>query len=525
VSTVVKRSRKRVAATRPSFDDELCSILERAADKLDPPPDPYAEDPVGWVHDRLGEETWSLQREILTSLRDNPKTAVRSAHSIGKSHIASRAVAWWGSVHPVDEVFVVTTAPSAPQVKAILWRYVKSAHRKGALGGYITEGEIPEWKVEGRLIGWGRKPQALTNEEEAKTAFQGIHAKFVLVVIDEAGGVPKWLYDAIQTLVTSPTNRVLAIGNPDDASSHFARINEPGSGWNVLKISAFDAPAFTGEEVSDDLAAVLVSREWVETVRREWGEDNPLYISKVLAEFPTVSDDSLITPAMITRSVAAFGELDGTAMGRYAADIARLGRDKTVVYRNRGGVMTKVAEWSRKTTDVTTAKLRKILAPHQRGVPMVIDITGGLGAGPFDNLKREGYSVVPWNSSEAPMSKTFPRSDMLRFKNRRAEQYWTLRELMDSGEIGIEPGDLDAQAQLVGIKWWIDTQGKICLESKEDMIKRLGRSPDHADAIMMATVPTDEWELVSQDIAANPHTSSHLPSAKSETGDLLGRTW
>lgn len=525
MATVVRGIRKKSKreTPRPSFDAGLGDLLGRTADLLDPPPHPLIDQPVSWVHEVLGEETWSAQDLILNSVRDNPRTAVRSAHSIGKSHIASRAVAWWVAVHDPDEVFVVTTAPSAPQVKAILWRYIKSAKRRGDLPGYITEAEIPEWKVDGRLVGWGRKPQALSNEEEAKSAFQGIHAKYVLVVIDEAGGVPKWLFDAVTTLATSPTNRVLAIGNPDDPGSHFARINLPGSGWDVIKVSAFDAPAFTGEPISDDLAAVLVSRDWVEQVRREWGEDNPLYISKVLAEFPTVSDDSLITPAAIQRAIQAWSELDGTAPGRYAVDIARMGRDRTVVYRNRGGVMTKVDEWNRKDTTVTTRRLRKILKPHQRGVPMVIDITGGLGAGPYDSLKHEGYPVVAWNSSEAPMAKEFPRSDMLTFKNRRAEQYWTLKELMEAGEIGIDPSDLTLQAQLMGIKWWPEASGKLMIEKKEDMIKRLGRSPDHADAVMMATVPTDEWELVAQDRVAKGHYDD--AEAASETADLLGRSF
>jgi ribosomal silencing factor RsfS len=262
MSTVVRRRRSKVNGTRPTavIDDELGALLGRTADLLAPPPHPMLGQPVTWVHEVLGEETWSGQDEILEALNDHSKVAVRSAHSIGKSHIASRAVAYWVDVHDVDEVFVVTTAPSAPQVKAILWRYIKSAKRKGDLPGYITESEIPEWKVDGRLVGWGRKPQALTNLEEAKSAFQGIHAKYVLVVIDEAGGVPKWLYDAIQTLVTSPTNRVLAIGNPDDPASHFEVINRPDSGWHVIQISAYDTPAFTGEEVSDDLAEVLVGR-------------------------------------------------------------------------------------------------------------------------------------------------------------------------------------------------------------------------------------------------------------------------
>ena len=86
--------------------------------------------------------------------------------------------------------------------------------------------------------------------------------------------------------------RVLAIGNPDDPSSHFAQICKPGSGWEVIKISAFDTPAYTGEEVPEGLLPAAVSPEWVEERKRRWGVTGPIYQSKVLGEFPDISDDS-----------------------------------------------------------------------------------------------------------------------------------------------------------------------------------------------------------------------------------------
>jgi hypothetical protein len=529
VATIVKpRKPSRVAgaaATQVVEDEwtpDLLGVLGSAADLLDPPPHPYAANPVGWVHDRLGEETWSGQDAILKSVWENRKTGVWSCHSAGKSHIASRVIGAWLDVHPIDDVFVVTTAPSASQVRGILWRYVKDAHRKAGLPGYITESEIPEWKIDGRLVGWGRKPQSLASEEQAKSVFQGIHAKYVLVVLDEADGVPKWLYDAITTLVTSPTNRVLAIGNPDNPASHFAKIrNDPESDWNKITITAFDTPAYTGEPISQDLADHLISQEWVEEVKKEWGEDNPLYVSKVLAQYPESSDDALITTAMIQKMIAAYGELPGDEQGKYAMDVSRKGKDKTVVYRNRGGVITKIAEWSGKTTDITTNRARAILEPHQKGVPMIIDIGGGLGAAPFDNLRAEGYPVHAFDGAAKPLQDERP--DRLRFINRRAEQYWALRELADSGEVGIDPANLSAQAQLAAIKWDKNATGKIFVEKKEDISKRLGRSPDDADAIMMSTTPVDEWHLVAQDAAVH----GHEPRSKdrSHTSDLLDKTW
>src|SRR4051812_2227197 len=136
---------------------------------------------------------------------------------MGKSFIASRIIAWWIDSHPVGEAFVVSTAPSAAQVSAIMWREVAKIHRAADLEGKINRAGYPQWYIGPELVGYGRKPA-----DYEQSAFQGIHAKYVLVVIDEACGVPRHLYDAIDALVTNQNCRVLAIGNPDDAASHFA---------------------------------------------------------------------------------------------------------------------------------------------------------------------------------------------------------------------------------------------------------------------------------------------------------------
>jgi phage terminase large subunit len=173
-------------------------------------------------------------------------------------------------------------------------------------------------------------------------------------------------------------------------------------------------------------------------------------------------------------------------------DVARLGSDKTVVYRNRGGVVTKIKEWSKKDTAETTDLAAAILEPHSNGVPMVIDI-GGLGSGPFDNLRRMGFPVFGFDGSTKPVSDEIPRSDGRR------------------------------RAQLLNIKWDRSATGRIFIEKKEEIKKRIGASPDDADTIMMSTVDTDEWELVAQDHAANVGRSKERP--RSETSDLLRRSF
>jgi hypothetical protein len=117
-----------------------------------------------------------------------------------------------------------------------------------------------------------------------------------LVIIDEAGGVPKSIFDAVDALATNIDARVVAVGNLDDPASHFATICKPGSGWHVETISAFDTPAYTGERVPEELLPLLVSPEWVEERKLRWGVNSPIYQSKVLGEFPDLSDDTLILP-------------------------------------------------------------------------------------------------------------------------------------------------------------------------------------------------------------------------------------
>ncbi len=227
---------------------------DRVAAMIYPPEDPYRDDPVAWTMEGpLREYLWSAQREVMQSVASHRYTAVRSAHSTGKSFSASRLVSWWIQCHEPGEAFVVSTAPSQTQVEAILWREIGRAHRKGRLRGRITYGQVPSWKIAQEIVGYGRKPQDLSSKEEAMAAFQGIHAKYVLIVIDEAGGVPKWLFDAVDTLATNKLARVLAIGNPDDPASHFEKVCRPGSGWNSMSISAFDTPAYTGEDVPEYL--------------------------------------------------------------------------------------------------------------------------------------------------------------------------------------------------------------------------------------------------------------------------------
>jgi hypothetical protein len=103
----------------------------------------------------------------------------------------------------------------------------------------------------------------------------------------------------------------------------------------VKKISAFDTPAYTGEEVPAELLPLLVSPEWVEERKLRWGVNSPIYQSKVLGEFPDISDDSLILPTWI--GAAQKRTLERSRRPVMSRDIARFGEDETVGMRREGG--------------------------------------------------------------------------------------------------------------------------------------------------------------------------------------------
>jgi hypothetical protein len=276
--------------------------------------------------------------------------------------------------------------------------------------------------------------------------------------------------------VTNEHSRVLAIGNPDDPASTFAKNCAPASGWNVIGISAFDLPWATGEDVPDYLHDVLTGETWVKERAKRWGEASPLYVSKVLGEFPEVSDDTLISPKLIRE--ARENELAGLEPGQWGADIARKGRDETVVYRNRGGQLRLVYRAGKQDTMATAGAFARIIRLKGNAIPMFVDMIG-VGAGVYDRLKEQGLWVVGFDAGGQAYDPT-------RFVNRRAEAYWELRDAFEEHEIDLDPLDDDLASQLQSIKWKTDSRGRILIESKEDMRKRGLSSPDRADGAMMA---------------------------------------
>ncbi|GAA4924475.1 hypothetical protein HD597_011294 [Nonomuraea thailandensis] len=438
----------------------------------------YARDPVGWVRRRLKQIVWSKQREVLESVRDNRRTAVQSGHGVGKSHTASLAASWWLDTHPPGQAFVVTTAPTYAQVRAILWRYIRRIHKAAGLPGRVNQ---TEWWLDDEIVAFGRKPS-----DHDESAFQGIHARYVLVILDEACGVPAQLWVAADALTTNEDCRMLAIGNPDNPASEFRKVCRPGSGWHVIKISAYDSPNLTGEPIPREVAKALVGKEWVEEKRREWGEDNPLYKAKVEGEFSEDSEWQVVRGSDVAACRIGRDEprpAEQLLPVELGVDVGG-GSDETVVRERRGMVAGR--EW-RKHTDrpEEIAPLIK-MAIRETGATKVKIDSIGVGFGVIGELRNDkalrNVQIIGVNVGEKAS-----RPD--RFANLRAEIWWEvgrgLSERRGWDLSAMENGDTTV-AQLLEPQWDADPTGRIRVEKKEEVIKRLGRSPDNADALLLA---------------------------------------
>lgn len=437
-------------------------------------------DPVWFVENVLGNHPWEKQIEILRAVHNNKEVAVASCHAAGKSWISARAVLSFSYCNELSRC--VTTAPTFDQVRDILWQEIRQAHASSLypLGGKLLETRLdlgPNWFATGRS----------TNDANR---FQGAHSSkgSILVIADEAAGIESEIWVGIDGILTSQNSHLLAIGNPTEPTGEFYEMfRRPG----VVKIhiSAFDTPNFTAFGITlDDIrnntwkekitkplpAPYLITPEWVADKYRKWGEDSPLWISRVLGEFPDVSNDTLIRLSWI--EAAQRRELQPGDPQVLGVDVARFGSDETVIVHRCGPVARIITTTHQEDTMETTGRVVMALN-NTKAISARIDAVG-IGAGVFDRLNEMGKPADEMQSGQSAQ-------DPERFLNSRAEWWWGLRERFESGDIDID-NDEDLAAQLATLKYKPTSRGQIQVESKEDMKRRGLASPDRADALMLA---------------------------------------
>jgi hypothetical protein len=464
------------------------------AELANPPQRRYRREPATWAVERGGLELWSAQREIMESVRDNRLTAVHSCHQIGKSFIASAVVCWFLDTYPAGEARVVTTAPTAPQVKAILWHEINQLHKNAGLPGRLN---MTEWYLGNQLVAFGRKPS-----DYSDSAFQGVHARYFLVVLDEACGIPTSLWTAASTLAANEHSRILAIGNPDNPVGEFADNCRPDGDWNVIGVGYEDTPNFTGEEVSGRLKEMLISKVWVDDRRRKWGEDSALFQSKCRGVFPTVGDPWQVVPkAWAERCRWLDHAPQPTADVEAGVDVAA-GNDRLVVTIRQGTRVLAVEYFVESDPEKAVGRVALFLREWNVRRAKVDAI--GVGWGVYGALRSSSShhhpdlaamthatEVIPINVSNSAS----PSQQHL-YMNRRAELWFLGRDL--SKDMGWDfaglPSDVvdDLIHELTLPRYEIvDASGRVKVESKDKIRDRLKASPDLAESCLLAFAPAN----------------------------------
>lgn len=463
-------------------------------------------DPSLWVERRLGEQFWSAQRRIADSVAKHRRTAVRSCHEVGKSYAAASIAAWWIDRDKEGEAFVVTSAPTNKQVRAILWREMGRVHTRGKLRGRMNQ---TEWFIrvgdKEELVAFGSKP-----DDYDPTAFQGIHAPRVLVIFDEACGIPDALWEAADSLIANDESKFVVFGNPDDPATEFYKVCKPGSGWNVVPISAFDSPNFTGEKMPQRVLSQLIGRTYVEEKRKKWAptwtwtpdgkcvvpppggrveDTNPFWQSKVLGLFPEKSSDGGLIPLSWIKAAQQRtlmpSESDPSRLG---VDVGA-GGDASCISHAHGPRWRVLQEDHNPDTMITTGNVVHYLEETGARVVNVDEI--GIGKGVRDRLAEEGKPVIGINVG-------LPAFDKEHFVNLRAELYWHLRERFEAGNIDLDESDEDTAAELAELRYKRLSNGKIQIESKDDAKKRGVASPNRAESMMLSyadILPPEEWVI------------------------------
>lgn len=377
--------------------------------------------PWKFVETFFGERpVFDKQREILEALRDHNEVLVPSCHDSGKTWSAARALMWFLFAHPGDSI-VLSTAPTFTQVADLLWREVASAHGKAKfpLGGRLIQTKFelgPKWFATG-----------ITSDDPIN--YQGWHASSMLVILDEADGIKKEVWNALEGVLTSGNAKLLAIGNPLDPTSEFAKRvkNAMTPKTRVIRIQADDVLPHTDGGKNP----FLLQRTWVDDKKVKWGEISALYLGKILARWPDQNVDTLIPIPWLMRSRGRSVE---RGILTYGVDIARFGSNRSVRTLIAGNQFL----WSHATErEDTVQTTTRVIADIQRYQPAMTQIDEtGVGGGVLDNVRHQlpGLAIVGVNNGGKAHNE-------VKYANRAAEMWWATRESFEKDQIGLSMDD------------------------------------------------------------------------------------
>lgn len=425
----------------------------------------YAARPDLFVREVFGAEPDPWQDELLLAVANGERrVSVRSGHGVGKTTALAWLIIWWQLLKFPQKT--VCTAPTSDQLFDALAAEVKA---------WITQlpAQVQELlEVQSEQIFLKAAPSKSfvsfrTSRPEKPEAMAGVHSDNVLLICDEASGIPEAVYEAGAGSMSGHNAVTVLAGNPVRSTGLFYQTHTVLRDlWHTIHVNCMDCKR--------------VAKDFVDDMRRRYGEHSNAFRVRVLGEFPLADDDTVIPRALVEAALDRRVEAH-LVQEIWGVDCARFGSDKSALARRKGNVLVKPVEekggfdtmqvvgWVKSEYDK--------LQINARPSDIFVDVIG-IGAGVADRLRELGLPVRDINVSEAPT--IFDE----RYANLRAELWFKGKDWLAKKDCHIA-NDTGLLEELVVPKMEYTSSGKLAVESKDKMKKRGHPSPNKADAFLL----------------------------------------
>jgi hypothetical protein len=406
--------------------------------------------------------------------------SIMSGKGVGKDCFAAWAILWFVTCMPKPKV--PCTAPTSHQLSDVLWsecakwlRHSSTKHREEKSGFYLDEWltytaeklYFTEFKG-AQWFAVARTTNVKASAEQQAETLQGFHEDFLMIVADEASGLPDAVFKPLETTMTGPVNFALLIFNPTRPTG-FAIDSQVKfrEHWICLRWNA---------EESENVA-----KDQIEKLAKKYGKDSNMYRISVLGLPPKADPDMLIPWDWAMAAVDAEIEpaeddpliltIDPGGSGENA--------DLTAMALIRGNKVLRILEYRGIDTEqIANWAMHHIFDEEPRMV--IVDIVG-IGQGVYDKLNHRvaDVNIVGLNVGElAANDDRYPRL--------RDELWWQTRELFERRAISI-PDDPELIGELTNLKTAPNDDGRMKVEGKRELKARGVSSPNKADCVMMGS--------------------------------------
>jgi|TARA_R110000824_G_scaffold42604_1_gene125289 phage terminase large subunit len=423
----------------------------------------WRKDPTLFVKTVLNAKPDKWQSRVMQAVANGDRgVSIRSGHGVGKTSCLSWLALWWISCH--YHAKVVITAPTSAQLHDALLPEAK-AWLKNAPKGYKEMFTVRADRIELANDPERNFISARTSRAEQPDALQGIHAEHVLLICDEASGVPEQVYEAAGGSMSALHSCMVLAGNPVRSSGYFYdTFHKLSDRWNTFHVSCEDSER--------------VSQDYIDECRIRYGEESNVYRVRVLGEFPTSDDDTVISMELTENAINRDVVPTQYSPSIWGVDVARFGADASALCKRKGNAVTAPVRLWRglDTMQLTGAVKAEYDSSMDKPQEIFVDAIG-LGAGVADRLRELGLPAYAINVSESPaMGATY--------LNLRAELWYKARAWLEGRDTKL-PKDDRLRSELTTIRYTYTSSGKVKIESKQDLKRRGVSSPDAADAFVL----------------------------------------